>query len=118
MIISEDTLIKLSNPSMFNYRFLDIAKVKGKKQAVYIFELIDAEPEPSRSKKIETKPIFVKAAEYYRNQDFEAALDLFLEVQKIHSTDKAANLYIKRCQLIIKNGLPEDWNSTEIFNFK
>lgn len=118
VIISEDTLIKLSNPSLFNYRFLDIAKVKGKKQAVYIFELIDAEPEPSRSKKIETKPIFVKAAEYYRNQDFEAALDLFVEVQKIHPTDKAANLYIKRCQLIIKNGLPEDWNSTEIFNFK
>ena len=118
VIISEDTLIKLANPSLFNYRFLDIAKVKGKKQAVYIFELIDAEPEPSRSKKIETKPIFVKAAEYYRNQDFEAALDLFTEVHKIHPTDKAANLYIKRCQLIIKNGLPEDWNSTEIFNFK
>ena len=118
VIISEDTLIKLSNPSMFNYRFLDIAKVKGKKQAVYIFELIDAEPEPSRSKKIETKSTFVKAAEYYRNQDFEAALDLFLAVQKIHPTDKAANLYIKRCQHIIKNGLPEDWNSTEIFNFK
>lgn len=117
-IISEDTLIKLSNPALFNYRFLDIAKVKGKKQAIYIFELIDAEPEPSRSKKMETRPIFVKATEYYRNQDFDAALDLFLEVQNIHPTDKAASIYIKRCQQIIKNGLPEDWNSTEIFNFK
>jgi len=117
-IISEDTLIKLKNPTMFNYRLLDIAKVKGKKKAVYIFELIDAENEPARSKKIETKPHFVKAVEYYKQQAFEDALSLFQEVEKIHPTDKAALLYIKRCQNIIKNGTPEDWNNIEIFKFK
>jgi class 3 adenylate cyclase len=117
-IISEDTLIKLKNPTMFNYRLLDIAKVKGKKKAVYIFELIDAENEPARSKKIETKPYFVKAVEYYKQQKFDDALSLFQEVEKIHPTDKAALLYIKRCQNIIKNGTPEDWNNIEIFKFK
>jgi two-component system sensor histidine kinase ChiS len=117
-IISEDTLIKLKNPTMFNYRLLDIAKVKGKKKAVYIFELIDAENEPARSKKIETKPYFVKAVEYYKQQAFEDALSLFEEVEKIHPTDKAALLYIKRCQKIIKDGTPEDWNNIEIFKFK
>ena len=117
-IISEDTLIKLKNPTMFNYRLLDIAKVKGKKKAVYIFELIDAENEPARSKKIETKPYFVKAVEYYKQQQFEDALSLFLEVEKIHPTDKAALLYIKRCQNNIQNGTPEDWNNIEIFKFK
>jgi len=117
-IISEDTLIKLKNPTMFNYRLLDIAKVKGKKKAVYIFELIDAENEPNRSKKIETKPYFVKAVEYYKQQKFEDALGLFEEVTKIHPADKAAHLYIKRCQNIIKDGTPEDWNNIEIFKFK
>jgi len=117
-IFSEDTLIKLKNPTMFNYRLLDIVKVKGKKKAVYIFELIDAETEPTRSKKIETKPLFVKAVDLYKQQAFEDALNLFKEVEKIHPTDKAALLYIKRCQLIIKNGTPEDWNSIEIFKFK
>ena len=117
-IISEDTLIKLKNPTMFNYRLLDIAKVKGKKKAVYIFELIDAENEPARSKKIETKPYFVKAVEYYKQQQFEDALSLFQKVEKIHPTDKAALLYIKRCQNIIQNGTPEDWNNIEIFKFK
>ena len=117
-IFSEDTLIKLKNPTMFNYRLLDIVKVKGKKKAVYIFELIDAENEPDRSKKIETKPYFVKAVEFYKQQAFEDALSLFQEVEKIHPTDKAALLYIKRCQNIIKNGIPEDWNNIEIFKFK
>jgi class 3 adenylate cyclase len=117
-IFSEDTLIKLENPTMFNYRLLDVAKVKGKKKAVYILELIDAENEPARSKKIETKPYFVKAVEYYKEQKFEDALSLFEEVEKIHPTDKAALLYIKRCQNVIKNGTPEDWNNIEIFKFK
>ncbi|MDP4164703.1 MAG: adenylate/guanylate cyclase domain-containing protein [Bacillota bacterium] len=117
-IISEDTLIKLKNPTMFNYRLLDIAKVKGKKKAVYIYELIDAENEPNRSKKIETKPYFVQAVEYYKQQAFEEALTLFREVEKIHSTDKATLLYIKRCLDNIKNGIPEDWNYIEIFKFK
>ena len=117
-IISEDTLIKLKNPTMFNYRLLDIVKVKGKKKAVYVFELIDAENEPARSKKIETKPYFVKAVEYYKLQQFDDALSLFQEVEKIHPTDKAALLYIKRCQNIIQNGTPEDWDNIEIFKFK
>jgi class 3 adenylate cyclase len=117
-IISEDTLIKLKNPTMFNYRLLDIAKVKGKKKAVYIFELIDAENEPARSKKTETKPYFVKAVEYYKQQAFEDALNMFEEVIKIHPTDKAAQVYIKRCQNILKDGIPDDWNNIEIFKFK
>lgn len=117
-IFSEDTLIKLKNPTRFNYRLLDIAKVKGKKKAVYVFELIDAESEPDRSKKIETKPIFVKAVECYKKQEFEKALKLFQEVEKIHPTDKAAILYIKRCQHIIKNGTPEDFSTIEIFKFQ
>lgn len=117
-IISEDTLIKLKNPNLFNYRLLDIAKVKGKKKAVYIFELIDAENEPARSKKTETKPYFVKAVEYYKQQQFEDALNLFEEVLKIHPTDKAAHVYLKRCQNILKDGVPEDWNNIEIFKFK
>lgn len=117
-IFSEDTLIKLKNPTMFNYRLLDIVKVKGKKKAIYIFELIDAETEPNRSKKIETKPFFVKAVELYKQQAFGDALNLFLEVEKIHPTDMAALMYIKRCQHIIKHGTPEDWNSIEIFKFK
>jgi class 3 adenylate cyclase len=117
-IISEDTLIKLKNPNLFNYRLLDIAKVKGKKKAVYIFELIDAENEPARSKKTETKPYFVKAVEYYKQQQFEEALNLFEEVLKIHPTDKAAHVYLKRCQNILKDGVPDDWNNIEIFKFK
>ena len=117
-IFSEDTLIKLTSPTMFNYRLLDIVKVKGKKKAVYVFELIDAESEPNRSKKMETRPIFVKAVEIYKTQDFEEALKLFQEVEMIHPTDKAALLYIKRCQYIIKYGIPKDFCSIEIFKFQ
>ena len=67
-IFNEDTLIELKNPTIYNYSLLDVTKVKSEKKAVYVFELIDAESEPVRSKKIETKPIFVKAVECYKKQ--------------------------------------------------
>ncbi|MCK5338524.1 MAG: adenylate/guanylate cyclase domain-containing protein, partial [Bacteroidales bacterium] len=34
IIITEETLIKISDPTSYHYRFLDIVKVKGKKEAV------------------------------------------------------------------------------------
>lgn len=117
-IFSEDTLVKLNNPTMFNYRLLDIVKVKGKKKAVYVYELIDAVSEPDRSKKIETKPSFVKAVELYQNQVYDDALNLFREVEKAHPTDKATLLYIKRCQHIIKHGKPDVLNTLDIFKFQ
>ncbi|MBK6966349.1 MAG: adenylate/guanylate cyclase domain-containing protein [Bacteroidales bacterium] len=36
IIISEDTLIKLEEPSKYNFRFLDIARVKGKKSCLCV----------------------------------------------------------------------------------
>jgi class 3 adenylate cyclase len=55
IIITEDTLIKLNDPSQYHFRFLDIVKVKGKKEAIYIFEIMDAEPDLIRNLKLKTK---------------------------------------------------------------
>ena len=56
--------------------------------------------------------------ESYKKQEFEEALNLFQEVEKIHPTDKATLLYIKRCQYIIKNGTSDDFIYIDIFKFQ
>jgi class 3 adenylate cyclase len=118
IIISEDTLIKLDDPSVYNYRFLDIVKVKGKKQAVYIFEVMDGEPEDIKRLKVQTKAQFAKAINYYKNKDFRKALEEFTAIREVNMHDRAASLYINRCQKIIHTGVPSDWDGIEIMDSK
>jgi two-component system sensor histidine kinase ChiS len=118
IIISQDTLIKLQDPSRYNYRFLDVVKVKGKKEAAYIFEILDGEPEDIKQLKILTKPDFGRALQLYKSKDFDNALDLFKKVQKINPYDRATQLYIIRCKNILEFGIPEDWDGVETIRDK
>jgi hypothetical protein len=113
IIISEDTLIRLNDPSQYNYRFLDIVKVKGKKEAVYIFEILDGEPEECKTLKMQTKADFGKGLQLYKNMQFNDALELFIKVYSENPNDRAAKIYIQRCKRIIKEGTPENWDGIE-----
>lgn len=118
IIISEDTLIKLNDPSQYNYRFIDIVKVKGKREAVYIFEILDGEPQRSKELKIETKAEFSKALQLYKNKEFENAMPLFEEIHNINEADQVAKLYLDRCAAFIKNGVPDNWDGIEVIDNK
>ena len=118
IIISQDTLIKLEDPSHYNYRFLDITKVKGKKQAIYIFEIIDGEPEDIKQLKTQTKSQFAKALNFYKNKEFIKALQQFEEVFKINNQDFTASLYIKRCKDFLEYGIPDNWDGIETIKRK
>ncbi len=113
VIISEDTLTKLKEASNYEYRFLDVVKVKGKKKAVYIFEVLNGEPERCRELKKSTKYDFGRAADMYQNKEFDKALVLFKQVYDKNPSDLAAQFYIMRCKDIIKRGLPENWDGIE-----
>ncbi len=116
ILITEETLIKINDPTLYNYRFLDVVKVKGKNEAVYIFEIIDGDPEDIRELKNKTKNQFNQAIQHYKSKEFQEALMLFTEVQDINPEDQAAALYMKRCQKFIDLGFPDDWDGVERFN--
>lgn len=118
IIISEDSLVKIEDPSNYDYRFLDIVKVKGKKKAVYIFELLNGDSDDCRFIKMETKALFGKAIDEYRNKEFETALRDFSRLLDKNPMDQAAMIYLKRCKEAIKYGVPEDWDGVETFQYK
>ncbi len=115
IIISEDTLIKINDPTNYQYRFLDIVKVKGKKQAIYIFEILDGEAEEIKNLKIKSKPTFSKAIQFFKDRKFEEAIKAFKEVYKINPGDLATIRYIERCERLIEIGSPKDWDGIEKF---
>jgi len=118
IIISQDTLIKIENPDLYQYRFLDIVKVKGKKEPSYIFEIIDGDPEDIKELKLQTKDDFTKAINLYKSQKFDEAVKAFESIVEINQNDKAAKTYIERCNRFIESGVPEDWDGITIFNWK
>ena len=113
IIISQDTLIKINNPEKYNYRFLDIVKVKGKQEVVYIFEVLDGDPDDVKQLKLETKQDFSDAIKFYKSKEFERAAKLFTKIYELNKHDKAASVYIERCNKFIKHGVPEDWDGIE-----
>lgn len=113
VIISEDTLMKINHSENYEYRFLDVVKVKGKKKAVYIFEILNGEPERCRDLKKSTKYSFGRAADMYQNKEFDMALKLFEDIYQQNPSDKAAAFYITRCKHFLKEGVPDDWDGIE-----
>ena len=113
IIISQDTLIKLNNPSQYNYRFLDIVKVKGKKEAIYIFEIIDGDSEDVRQLKLKTKNRFAEGINLYKSKKFDEALNVFSEVTSMNQHDTTAVLYVSRCKKLLEHGVPDDWDGIE-----
>lgn len=118
LIISQDTLIRLENPLSYQYRFLDIVKVKGKKESVYIFEILDADWSQESQLKISQRKKFSQAIEAYRRKEFVVASDLFTEILNENPNDGASKLYLLRCQKNQQIGIPEDWDGIEVMNTK
>jgi two-component system sensor histidine kinase ChiS len=118
ILISEQTLNNLDNPEKYNYRFLDRVMVKGKKAAVSVFEIYDAEPAPMIKLKQQTSADFESAFKLYCQQKFAQAQQIFQEILQVNSQDKAAMLYVKRCEQYQKYGVPEEWEGVETLTEK
>jgi len=118
VVITEDTLININDPSHYHFRFLDVVKVKGKKEAVYIFEIIDGEPESVKTLKIQTKDIYNKAIQHYKKREFKEAVAIFRNINAINPHDKVIKLYMERCDRFIHSGVPEHWDGVESFDYK
>jgi len=110
ILISQETLIKLENPQYFQYRFLDSVTVKGKRNSVNIFEILDGEKPDIIKAKLSNNSTYKEALQEYRNGNIKNALNLFVDIQKNSQNDKVIDIYVDRCNNLLKNGLPDDWD--------
>lgn len=100
IIISESTMQKIRG--RLTVRELDKVRVKGKRQDVRIFELING----NKKTFIE---IFEEGLDLYRKGEFNDALLKFSESLKNNPEDIPSKLFIKRCKHLIKSP-PEKWD--------
>lgn len=118
IIITEDTLINISDPSHYHFRFLDIVKVKGKKEAVYVFEIIDGDPEQAKTMKLKTKEEYGRALQFYKKREFDTALRQLEGIHQTNPEDKVIRLYMERCNRYLAQGVPDQWDGVENIDHK
>ncbi|MEO6861975.1 MAG: response regulator [Microcoleus sp.] len=118
ILISEHTLSRLEGLQNCKSRFLDRVRVKGKTESVAVYEVYDEELGLSNQLKTQTQAIFEEGVRAYGCQDFALAQSIFEEVLVRNSEDRAALLYVKRCQQYQQYEVPEGWEGVADLDFK
>ena len=114
LVISEQTLMRLKDPTKYSFRFVDKVQVKGKQLSVSVFEVFDGSSEEMMTLQMETKSDFEEGLFLYHDKQFPEASVYFNKVLKRNPKDEAARLYLQRAAHFMIHGVPEDWSGAEV----
>jgi adenylate cyclase len=116
ILISEFTRKELRGT--YRMRELDLVVVKGKTQPVAVYEVLDYHTPETYPNLSDAMGHFRDALAKYRAGDFPGASALFGKVLDIHAADKAAQMYVERCDYLLKNPPPADWGGVWVMQEK
>src|SRR3954466_13506035 len=102
----------------YRCREIDLLLVKGKTKPVGVYEILDYHTEDSYPHLSDALGRFRDALQKYRRRQFGPARALFEEVLQINPEDKAAQLYVERCDLLTQSPPPSDWNGVWVMESK
>jgi CheY-like chemotaxis protein len=111
--LSDETLFSIKDPKRYRHRFIDKVRVKGREDAVTVYEVFEGDPEAIARLKEQTKPSFESGLQLYYAKKFSEASVHFNQVLEKHAGDLAARIYLKRCAKYMVNGVPSDWTGVE-----
>lgn len=98
LLISHHTLAGLHNPIDYSIRFIEQVKVKGKSEAVAVFEVFDGDEPEIKNLKLATKTTFESALWLYNLGLKSEAAQLLENVLSINPNDTVAQIYLDRCR--------------------
>lgn len=94
IIISENLLEELDDPTEFHLRFLGYTQIKGRQEPIYICEVFNSDSKQQIELKTKTRQEFDNAMIIYQNSEYEKAWTLFLDLIKKNPKDKVAVHYM------------------------
>jgi two-component system sensor histidine kinase ChiS len=110
IIISGDTLSRLTNPNGYHHRILDRVKVKGRYQPISLYGIFDGDPPEQMDLRKQTQPEFEEGWSNYYAQSFSEAHQHFHSVLEQDPHDKAAQLYLERSTRFMEQEGPIEWD--------
>ena len=115
LIVSKATLDETGD--VFHDRFLDLVAVKGKREPVEVFEILDADRLPG----IHAGPAlraYDEGIELYRERDWLGAAAKFQEALRLSPDDGPGSVYLKRCEELMDDPPPVDWDGVYVMTRK
>jgi adenylate cyclase len=104
LLISQNTLYDLADPTKYDIRFLDRIRVKGKTQPLSVYEVFDNNLADLRYAKHASKSLFEEAIAYYHLREIPRAMELLARCIKIAPADIPAHIYLTRCEEFLATG--------------
>jgi class 3 adenylate cyclase/HAMP domain-containing protein len=108
------TLKSLSNPHKFSFRFIDRVRVRGKQEAVLLFEILDGGNEEQSRRRMDYKEELARALRLYFGRNFQDALEIVKRLREGNPDDKILGIYQRRCESLITLGAPPEWQGIEV----
>jgi adenylate cyclase len=99
-------------------RDLDLVVVKGKTKPVAVYEILDYHTDETYPHLPDALGHFRDGLARYRKRDWHKAREEFRKVLGINATDKAAALYVERCDLLEANPPADDWTGVWVMTDK
>ncbi|MEP6514983.1 AAA family ATPase [Microcoleus vaginatus] len=103
LLITQETYSRLENLSQYAIRTLDTVKVKGKSEAVTVYEVFDCDRPEIKAGKLATLELFAEARANYLEGKFAEAGRLFAECGRQNPGDAVSKIYWERCQSTLRN---------------
>jgi len=103
------TLKNLSSRDAFAFRFVDRVRVRGRREAVLLFEVLDGESDELQDRRASYRSELASAQRMYFARQFEEASRIFNDLSRANPDDTVLSIYRSRCALLAKTGAPDGW---------
>jgi two-component system sensor histidine kinase ChiS len=118
ILITGPTLSLLAARRDFHTRFVDRVRVRGRKEAVLIYEVYDWDSPERIALRQQLKAQWSQAMNHYYGREFAPAFRLLRGLHGKDPQDRVAELFLRRTAALLKRGVPENWEGVELIDLK
>lgn len=116
LLISDRTHDQLADSSRYTMRAIGKVMMKGKSEAVTVYEVLDGDPPDLLHQKEKTLADFEQGVVFYHEANFSQARDIFARILNANEQDRPAEFYMNLCERYLREGVSDDWDGFIVMN--
>ena len=118
ILTTGQTVTQLADPHAFDLRFIDRVRVKGRKETVMLFEVLDGTDERAMERKLAYQAELSAALRRYYAREFKESLAVFSSLRRRNPEDPVPGIFEKRARMLSELGAPAEWDGVVILETK